>query len=55
MRTAGNAIFKMGSCIERYVSFREAAVVSKGIARKKSFVKPHCIKSGIAEKNFRIN
>lgn len=48
-------IFKMDSDIERYVSFREMAVVPKGIARKERLVKRYCIKSSITEKDFRIN
>lgn len=60
--TAGNTlfingiinIFKMGSGIEWYVSFRKMAVVLNGIARKKCFVKRHCIKGSITEKDYLI-
>lgn len=44
----------MGSGIEWYVSFRKKAVVLNGIARKKCFVKRHCIKGSITEKDYLI-
>lgn len=63
VRTAGNVvsidgiirIFETGSCIQGYVSFGKMPVSTKGITRKKIFIKLHGIKSSISQKNLWID